>query len=295
MSNEQSNKTAVPETENQSERKFAADVLQRLNQLAIVVGAVSALVSLVALYVRGNTAIVFWSAGLVAVAVVAIIVIRLADGKRMDVSLLAAIIGIIVVLTAAAVGGIIVYNARPSAHPSAATTPTSAASHRANATSAATSHATSNPTAASTTAPVGPPVRNQGPLAMLGDGATSYDLDSTSSDWGAGTGNWVSQNVQYYPTEGNNGPTLNIANEPVDDVVIGKGTNWTYSDCANAHYDATYHPNPNYVFGANIAPGTAICVHTFNTATKKDGGHYALIEIVSHTATVLTVQIKVWE
>lgn len=274
MSNEQSNKTAVPETENHSERKFAADILQRLNQLAVVVGGVSALVSLVALYVRGNTAIVFWSAGLVAVAVVAIIVIRLADGKRMDVSLLAALIGIIVVLTAAAVGGIIVYNARPSAPPSAATTPTSAAS---------------------TTAPVGPAVRNHGPLAMLGDGATSYDLDSTSSDWGAGTGNWVSQNVQYYPTEGNNGPTLNIANEPVDDVVIGKGTNWTYSDCANAHYDATYHPNPNYVFGANITPGTAICVHTFNTATKKDGGHYALIEIVSHTATVLNVEIKVWE
>jgi hypothetical protein len=134
---------------------------------------------------------------------------------------------------------------------------------------------------------------------MLGDGATSYDLDSTASDWDASTGPWVSQNIQYFPDQENGRePTLNIAEEPVDEVVLGTGGHWTYQDCAAARYNGSYNPkiNPNYAIGAAIDPGHGICVLTFdNTSSKTDGGHYALLVVKARTNTTLTLQITVWQ
>jgi len=228
------------------------------------VGVISTIVAFVSFYARGSTALLALSIGIVLVGSAVIAGLTRIGALRARLPRLL-LIGAIVI--GAAIGGGIGLSIRP-----------------------AGSHITLRT----------PPIRNQGVLVLQGDGLTSYDLDSTASNWGVGTGiSWISQNIQYFPDQENNGqPTLNLPYEPEHDVLLGKGDHWTYADCAHANYIQSYDSktNPNYLIGNAIAPGKAICVQTFdNTPQKHDGGHYALLIVLARSDTTLTMRITVWQ
>jgi hypothetical protein len=131
---------------------------------------------------------------------------------------------------------------------------------------------------------------------MLGDGATSYDLDSTASNWDAGTGNWVSQNIQYFPYQETrkSPPSTSPKSRLMKLYWAPAGT----GPIRIALKQTITNPkiNPNYAIGAAIDPGHGICVRTVdNTAVKTDGGHYALLVVLARTSTTLTLEITVWQ
>lgn len=106
---------------------------------------------------------------------------------------------------------------------------------------------------------------------------------------------WTFQNIEYDPTQG-----LLIADEPMTDVLMGTGGNWTYQDCVQAHYDpADNLKNPNNIGMADLKPGNGICVHTRNDSVnnpgKTDGGHHVLLVVKKVTPTALTLEVKVWQ
>lgn len=249
-------------------------------------GGISIIVSLVGLYAHTSVAIVLWSAVAVLLLVGATLAVRLTENRPVELPLLAGVIGVLVVACLAA-GGIYSYVSRPPARPVVAST--------APATSTTTLVPASPDTSPSS---VAPPIRHQGILVLLGNGATSYDLDSTASNWGAAEGSWLWQNMQYFPNDGSGQPELAIANAPASDVLLGTSGHWTYQDCANADYIGYSDPDysKNDTVGSAVYPGHGICVLTFNnTATKTDGGHYALLVVLARTPVTLTLQITVWQ
>jgi hypothetical protein len=49
-------------------------------------------------------------------------------------------------------------------------------------------------------------------------------------------------------------------------------------------------------FPASLTNGSGICVKTFdNTTSKTDGGHCALLVVVSHSQNELVFQVTVWQ
>jgi hypothetical protein len=54
--------------------------------------------------------------------------------------------------------------------------------------------------------------------------------------------------------------------------------------------------NPNTPTAASLTKGSGICVKTFdNTTSKTDGGHYALLVVVSHSQNELVFRVTVWQ
>jgi hypothetical protein len=288
---------------------------KRLGSLALsVLGGISAITSLVALYARGSGAIVVWSAVVVLLMVIAIYVVRLTQDRQVTISLLWGVTGVVVIAGLAA-GGIFVYVNRPAARPIAAPSASAASSRTTAPATSTTSLAATTPPATPKTSPDASPdaspdpsphtppviavpaIRHQGTLVLLGNGTTGYNLDSTASDWGKANGSWVWQNIQYFPDSGGV-PALNIANAPASDVVLGAGGHWTYQDCKDARYLQYGNPQikKNNPVGPAVNPGHGICVLTFdNTSTKTDGGHYALLVVVARTSATLTLRITVWQ
>jgi hypothetical protein len=315
MRKEQTNKGSAPEGDD-GKIHWSRLTEGEKKALGVTYGAASATAAIaatVSLFAHGLVKVLVLTAGiLLIISAVVIGYIRTRTLKvRMPLLLLIAAI----VATAAISGGI-AYSIRAGVHSAAGpalshpalshpalshpasrrvTTPVPSLTSPAPTTPAPTSPASP----AAPAVPAGPAVRHQGILVLQGDGLTSYDLDSTASDWGAATGTWVSQNIQYFPDQENNGqPTLNLADEPQHDVLLGKGGNWTYTDCAHANYIQSFdaNVNPNYLIGSAIAPGSGICVQTFdNTPYKHDGNHYALLVVLARSDTTLTVRIVVWQ
>lgn len=253
-----------------SRRRLWGRVRDTLSALSAVVGALASIVTIAALYVHGSTAILIWSVSVLIAAVIVVAVITWARGRTLRVPALAGIASALV-LAGATAGGIVVYRDHPQAAPPG-----------------------SGSSAGGT-----PTIRHQGILKLPGDDVTSFDLDSTAKNWGMAKGTWkyTWSNIQYIPYE-NGPPTLDIANAPAADVVLGTGGHWDYKTCADADYLSYGDPglDRNDTVGINIDPGHGICVITFNNdPQKKDGGHVALLVVVSRTVAVLTLQVTVWK
>jgi hypothetical protein len=167
--------------------------------------------------------------------------------------------------------------------------PTSAAALAASSSTPA-AHQSSSPPAT----PTAPAVRRHGVL-VLDDKGTAYDLDAPPPGWNSSIGvPWSFQNISYYHHQG-----LGISDEPITDVVMGTGGNWTYQDCARAYYNQSYTDNSNNIGMSDLRTGLGICVHTENDPKnnpgKTDGGHYVLLVVQNVSSTALTLEVTVWQ
>jgi hypothetical protein len=285
--------------------------IYKITLFSMIAGSLAAISAVVELFTKSGIVTFAVSAGILLLAIAAVLVSRPSEARSKRLALLLEIGGAIVLAGVTAVG-ILVYAGQPSrspstpsappTSPSAPTSPASVINSPAGPASTSPSSGKTSPVVSPDTSPVTssdngtPPIRHQGTLVLLGNGQTSYDLDSTASDWGAADGSWQSQNVQYFPVNSNGVPMLDIANAPENDVLMGTAGHWTYQDCANARYIQSFAAsNPNSPLDKALDPGHGICVLTFDTPAKTDGGHYALLVVLARTGTTLTLRITVWQ
>ena len=272
------------------------------NAVSGAVGSISGIITIAALFVHGNIAILLWSAGVDVAALAALLLVRLAGGRTLkinfEVKLQRVLSAASVVVIALGCWGIYAYISHPRQHVSAGpevSPRTASASPSVSPIPSPTPSVISTPTPAPPPASAGPAVRRNDVLVLDNQG-TAYDLDAPPPGWNTSAGvPWTFQNIEYYPGQG-----LLIADEPMTDVLMPAGRNWTYQDCVHAHYNlADNLKNPNNISMAKLKPGNGICVHTRNDSVnnpgKTDGGHYVLLVVKKVTPTALTLEVKVWQ
>jgi len=287
--------------------KLEPDTRKIFNTVSGAIGSISGIITIAALFVHGNIAILLWSAGVDAAALGAFLLVQLAGGRTLKINIEVKLQRVLMAAAAVVIGlgcwGIYAYVSHPRQHITAgpAVSPrTASASPSISRTPSPTPTlppTTPAPTITSAPAPVSaaPAIRRQGVL-VLDDQGTAYDLDAPPPGWNTSIGvPWTFQNIEYYPGQG-----LGISDEPTTDVLMGDHRNWTYQDCVKADYNpADDQSNPNNIGISNLKPGQGICVHTrndpVNNPGKTDGGHYVLLVVQSVTPTALTLEVTVWQ
>jgi hypothetical protein len=284
--------------------RFDPETRKTFNAISGAVGSISGIITITALFVHGNMAILLWSAGVDVAALAALLLVRLAGGRTLkinfEVKLQRVLSAVSVVVIALACWGIYAYLSHPRQHVSAGPTvsprtvsPSASVSPSPSATPSVTPTQVLTPTPVPISA--GPGIRRNDVL-VLDDQGTAYDLDAAPPGWNTSFGvPWTFQNIEYYPGQG-----LAISDEPISDVLMGGRGNWTYQDCAQADYGGPDdQKNPNNISMSDLKPGQGICVHTQNDAVnnpgKTDGGHYVLLVVQQVTPTALTLRVKVWQ